>query len=174
MFDEEFPRSIRFSTARIEEHLTGVSRLCGGIPATAGRNGWPGRLKARLQYADVENLDPGRGRGDLPDHGARRVRRHSLGDLRNLRRLFARNAPAGLRTEFKMLLEVRHVTQYHYAEPVRESVMEIWMQPQKGARQRLVSFDLELDPAGSAVLLRRRLRQRRLSLRCPPAARQPG
>jgi transglutaminase-like putative cysteine protease len=45
-----------------------------------------------------------------------------------------------------MLLEVRHVTQYHYAEPVRESVMEVWMQPQKGARQRLVSFDLELDP----------------------------
>ena len=46
-----------------------------------------------------------------------------------------------------MLLEVRHVTQYHYAEPVRESVMEVWMQPQKGARQRLVSFELELDPA---------------------------
>ncbi|UTP37971.1 transglutaminase family protein [Phenylobacterium sp. LH3H17] len=46
-----------------------------------------------------------------------------------------------------MLLEVRHVTQYHYAEPVRESVMEVWMQPQKGARQRLVSFDLDLDPA---------------------------
>lgn len=46
-----------------------------------------------------------------------------------------------------MLLEVRHVTQYHYAEPVRESVMEVWMQPQKVARQRLVSFDLEVDPA---------------------------
>jgi len=46
-----------------------------------------------------------------------------------------------------MLLEIRHVTQYHYAEPVRESVMEVWMQPQKGARQRLVSFDLDLDPA---------------------------
>jgi len=45
-----------------------------------------------------------------------------------------------------MLLEVRHVTQYHYAEPVRESVMEVWMQPQKGARQRLVSFELDLDP----------------------------
>jgi transglutaminase-like putative cysteine protease len=46
-----------------------------------------------------------------------------------------------------VLLEVRHVTQYHYAEPVRESVMEVWMQPQKGVRQRLVSFELELDPA---------------------------
>lgn len=46
-----------------------------------------------------------------------------------------------------MLLEVRHVTHYHYAEPVRESVMEVWMQPQKGARQRLVSFDLDIEPA---------------------------
>lgn len=45
-----------------------------------------------------------------------------------------------------MLLEVRHVTQYQYAAPVRESVMEVWMQPQKSARQRLVSFELELDP----------------------------
>lgn len=45
-----------------------------------------------------------------------------------------------------MLLEIRHVTQYQYAAPVRESVMELWMQPQKSARQRLVSFDLDLDP----------------------------
>jgi len=45
-----------------------------------------------------------------------------------------------------MLLEIRHVTQYHYAEPVRESVMELWMQPQKSATQRLLSFELELDP----------------------------
>jgi transglutaminase-like putative cysteine protease len=45
-----------------------------------------------------------------------------------------------------VLLEIRHVTQYHYASPVRESVMELWMQPQKSARVRLVSFELELDP----------------------------
>jgi transglutaminase-like putative cysteine protease len=45
-----------------------------------------------------------------------------------------------------MFLEIRHLTQYHYAAPVRESVMELWLQPQKSARQRLISFDLELDP----------------------------
>ena len=45
-----------------------------------------------------------------------------------------------------MLLEIRHVTQYLYDQPVRESVMEVWMQPQKAARQRLVSFELEIDP----------------------------
>ena len=46
-----------------------------------------------------------------------------------------------------MLLEIRHITQYKYAVPIRESVMEVWMQPQKSIRQRLVSFDLDLDPA---------------------------
>ena len=46
-----------------------------------------------------------------------------------------------------MLLEVRHVTEYHYAEPVRESVMEVWMQPRKATGQRLVSFDLDVEPA---------------------------
>jgi len=46
-----------------------------------------------------------------------------------------------------MLLDIRHVTQYHYDALVRESVMEVWMQPQKTPRQRLVRFDLDLDPA---------------------------
>jgi transglutaminase-like putative cysteine protease len=46
-----------------------------------------------------------------------------------------------------MLLEVRHLTQYQYDGPVRESVMELWMQPQKTGRQRLISFDLTLEPA---------------------------
>ena len=45
-----------------------------------------------------------------------------------------------------MLLDVRHVTQYHYDAFVRESVMELWMQPQKSATQRLVSFELEVEP----------------------------
>jgi transglutaminase-like putative cysteine protease len=46
-----------------------------------------------------------------------------------------------------VLLEIRHVTQYHYERPVRESLMELWMQPQKTARQRLISFELDLNPA---------------------------
>ena len=45
-----------------------------------------------------------------------------------------------------MLLEIRHVTQYHYADEVRESVMELCVQPQKSSHQRLVSFELDLDP----------------------------
>ena len=56
VFDEEFPRSIRFATTRIEEHLVGVSRhvATGGL-ATPER--LAGRLKARLQYADVDELE---------------------------------------------------------------------------------------------------------------------
>ena len=46
-----------------------------------------------------------------------------------------------------MLLEIRHLTQYRYDALVRESVMELWVQPQKSASQRLISFELELDPA---------------------------
>jgi transglutaminase-like putative cysteine protease len=46
-----------------------------------------------------------------------------------------------------VLLEVRHVTRYQYDEPVRESVMEVWMQPQKRPDQRLISFELDVDPA---------------------------
>jgi len=46
-----------------------------------------------------------------------------------------------------MLLDVRHVTQYHYDHLVRESVMEVWMQPQKSHNQRLVRFELDVEPA---------------------------
>jgi transglutaminase-like putative cysteine protease len=45
-----------------------------------------------------------------------------------------------------MFLEIRHLTQYQYDAPVRESVMELFLQPQKSSRQRLVSFDLEIEP----------------------------
>jgi uncharacterized alpha-E superfamily protein len=55
LFDEDFPRSIRFSTARIEEHLAHLSR-----DRETGRGGplrMAGRLNARLNYADVEEVE---------------------------------------------------------------------------------------------------------------------
>ena len=55
MFDEDFPRSMRFTTARIEEHLAGAARYVEHAGA-AGAERLAGRLKARLQYADLENL----------------------------------------------------------------------------------------------------------------------
>ncbi len=45
-----------------------------------------------------------------------------------------------------MLFEIRHVTDYEYDEPVRESIMELWMRPRPSATQRVVNFELEIDP----------------------------
>ena len=59
LFDEEFPRSIRFSTQRMEDHLTMLAR-----PTAAADRSRPerlaARLSARLQFADMEEtLAPG-------------------------------------------------------------------------------------------------------------------
>ncbi len=56
LLDEEFPRSMRFCTARIEDHLTSISRHVDG-----DRHGDPGRLagrlRARLQYTDMNDVE---------------------------------------------------------------------------------------------------------------------
>jgi uncharacterized alpha-E superfamily protein len=56
LLDEEFPRSMRFCTARIEDHLTSISRHVDG-----DRHGDPGRLagrlRARLQYSDMNDVE---------------------------------------------------------------------------------------------------------------------
>lgn len=55
MFDEDFPRSLRFTTARIEEHLSSVGRNV-DLGGAAGPERLAGRLKARLLYAEAETL----------------------------------------------------------------------------------------------------------------------
>jgi transglutaminase-like putative cysteine protease len=45
-----------------------------------------------------------------------------------------------------MLLEIQHETRYSYSAPIRESVMELWMQPRSAPGQRLVSFDVATEP----------------------------
>jgi uncharacterized alpha-E superfamily protein len=57
LFDEEFPRSIRFSAARIEEHLAHLSK--GRELGRADPLRLAGRLNARLAYADVEEVEEG-------------------------------------------------------------------------------------------------------------------
>lgn len=46
-----------------------------------------------------------------------------------------------------MMFNIQHVTQYNYDEAVRESVMELWMQPRAAHGQNLITFDLETDPS---------------------------
>ncbi|MDB5430980.1 MAG: hypothetical protein JWP35_2096 [Caulobacter sp.] len=58
LFDEDFPRSIRFATARIEEHLMDLATNM-EAGAKRGPERLAGRLKARLEFADVEELESG-------------------------------------------------------------------------------------------------------------------
>jgi uncharacterized alpha-E superfamily protein len=55
LFDEDFPRSIRFCTARIQDYLNELSREAGVHRSDAIR--LAGRLDARLKYADVEEVE---------------------------------------------------------------------------------------------------------------------
>jgi transglutaminase-like putative cysteine protease len=47
-----------------------------------------------------------------------------------------------------MQYEIRHITQFQYDRPVRESVVELRMQPRRTSGQGLVSFELEVEPQG--------------------------
>ena len=58
LLDEEFPRSLRFCTARIEEHLAELSRHVAAAGA-ASPDRLAGRLRARLQYAEIGEVQAG-------------------------------------------------------------------------------------------------------------------
>jgi len=45
-----------------------------------------------------------------------------------------------------MFFTVRHITRYRYDEPVRESVMQLYMQPKSEGPQRLQSFQVATSP----------------------------
>jgi len=55
LLNAEFPRSIRFSTDQIEAHLSTLGRL--GAAEQVGPDRLAGRLKARLQYADMSEIE---------------------------------------------------------------------------------------------------------------------
>ncbi len=55
LLNAEFPRSIRFSTDEIEAHLSVLSRHTEAVHVGPGR--LAGRLKARLQYADMAEIE---------------------------------------------------------------------------------------------------------------------
>ena len=58
LLDEDFPRSMRFCTARVEEHLASIGRHADAAD-TPGPDRLAGRLRARLQYADIEEVQAG-------------------------------------------------------------------------------------------------------------------
>lgn len=56
MLDDDFPRSMRFCTQQIETHLRAIVRHA-GVAGRVGPDRLAGRLRARLQYADIEELE---------------------------------------------------------------------------------------------------------------------
>jgi transglutaminase-like putative cysteine protease len=53
-----------------------------------------------------------------------------------------------------MAYSVRHITRFQYEPGVRESVMELRMQPRTDARQRCLSFALNLTPRANTMMYR--------------------
>jgi transglutaminase-like putative cysteine protease len=53
-----------------------------------------------------------------------------------------------------MAYSVRHITSFRYEPAVRESVMEVRMQPRTDFRQRCLSFSLNIDPRASMMMYR--------------------
>jgi uncharacterized alpha-E superfamily protein len=56
LFDEEFPRSIRFCAARVQEHLTRASRYADLYDGAAAPERLAGRLSARLEFSEFEEV----------------------------------------------------------------------------------------------------------------------
>jgi uncharacterized alpha-E superfamily protein len=56
LLDEDFPRSIRFCTQEIEAHLSAIIRHA-GMAGSVGPDRLAGRLRARLQYADLDEIE---------------------------------------------------------------------------------------------------------------------
>jgi len=55
LFDEEFPRSIRFCAAQVQSHLTRLSRNADGLDGPSPER-LAGRLSARLEFADFDEV----------------------------------------------------------------------------------------------------------------------
>lgn len=56
LLDEDFPRSIRFCTQEIESHLSAIIRHA-GMAGSVGPDRLAGRLRARMQYADLDEIE---------------------------------------------------------------------------------------------------------------------
>jgi transglutaminase-like putative cysteine protease len=53
-----------------------------------------------------------------------------------------------------LIYSVRHTTTFSYEPPVRESVMEVRLQPRSDGDQRCLSFTLNIDPAANLMQYR--------------------
>src|ERR1019366_5417335 len=169
LLNPEFPHSVRFSVDRVHAALVAIGEL------TERKAEQPVRL-ARTPLRDPE-FQP-----DRRNHGPRREwlrRQHTLEmrasayrDSASLFRLLGRIstgfvapgsrrlsrwrlalAPAGEKEE-SVIYSARHPTTFRYEPAVRESVMEVRLQPRSDGEQRCLSFMLNVDPAANVMQYR--------------------
>ena len=50
-----------------------------------------------------------------------------------------------------MTYSIRHVTNFRYEPAIRESLMEVRMQPRSDARQRCLTFSLDVNPQANIM-----------------------
>ena len=53
-----------------------------------------------------------------------------------------------------LIYSVRHVTNFGYEPPVRESIMEVRVQPRNEAHQRCLRFSLDVSPNANIMCYR--------------------
>ncbi len=53
-----------------------------------------------------------------------------------------------------MIYSVRHITTFRYDPEIRESVMEVRLQPRSEGRQRCLTFSLDINPTANIMLYR--------------------
>src|SRR5579863_3415563 len=53
-----------------------------------------------------------------------------------------------------MIYSVRHVTSFAYEPAVRESIMEVRVQPRNEAQQRCLTFSLDVNPSANMMVYR--------------------
>ena len=189
LFDAEFPHSVRFSVDRVTEAL---ARVAPGAPPArrAAVERLAGRLKAAVDFGQIDELMSRRHRR-LPrrHHPAMRedprsavmrpispmARRRCFDDPLVFACASAVRTPSpasALRTcggsrlarrRGLMFYSIRHVTRFRYSAPVRESVMELRMQPRSEGPQTLRSLPDRHQSARPALCLYRSSGQRGLS-----------
>ena len=141
LFDPEFPHSIRFSVDRVTDAL---ARVAPGAPPArrAAVERLAGPAEGRRGFRPDRRIDVGRHR--------RLSRRHHPAMRKDPRDVcIASYITYGAETVSAwrlMFYSIRHVTRFRYSAPVRESVMELRMQPRSEGPQTLRTFQIATNP----------------------------
>ena len=144
LFDAEFPHSVRFSVDRICEALGQCRARRAARAPRAGCERLAGRLKAAVDFGQIDELTGGTVDTFLVNVSRQCEQIHDAVYAAYI----AYDAEAVLcgRAPGLMHYSIRHITQFRYSAPVRESVMELRMQPRSEGPQTLRNFQIATNP----------------------------